>query len=180
MGNGGAVFLDRDGTINEDRGYVSDPDELVLLPGAAASIKRLNREGVKVIVITNQSGVGRGLYSAGDVRVVNQRLEELLRLDGARLDGVYYCPHRPDEGCGCRKPETGLIVQAAEEHSIDLESSFVVGDKASDIGLAKGVNARAVLVLTGVGATEKDKLDQAPDYVAEDLGAATEWILERL
>ncbi len=176
----GAVFLDRDGTINEDEGYISNPEDLVLLPGAAGAIGRLNREGIKVIVITNQSGVGRGYYTPQDVRAVNRRLDELLALDGARLDGVYYCPHNPDDKCGCRKPETGLIVRAAEEHSVDLESSFVVGDKASDMGLARGVNAKAVLVLTGVGLEERDKLDEPADHVAEDLPGAVGWILERM
>jgi histidinol-phosphate phosphatase family protein len=175
---GQAVFLDRDGTINADEGYISDPDDLALLPGASEAIKRLNKGGIKVIVITNQSGVGRGFYTADDVRAVNDRLEELLRLDGARLDGVYYCPHRPDEGCGCRKPGTGLIETASVEHEIDLKRSFVVGDKASDIGLARGAGAKGILVLTGMGEEEREKLTESPDFVARDILNAITWILK--
>jgi D-glycero-D-manno-heptose 1,7-bisphosphate phosphatase len=173
-----AVFLDRDGTINEDTGYVSDPDDLRVLPGAAEAIKRLNEEGIKVIVITNQSGVGRGYFTASDLRAVNERLEELLRLDGALLDGIYYCPHRPDERCGCRKPETGLIVRAASDHGIDLKRSFVVGDKAADVGMAKRAGARGILVLTGMGAEEKERLEERADFVAKDILNAIMWILE--
>jgi D-glycero-D-manno-heptose 1,7-bisphosphate phosphatase len=173
-----AVFLDRDGTINEDTGYVSDPEDLIVLPGAAEAIKRLNERGIKVIVITNQSGVGRGYYTANDVRAVNERLEELLLLDGARLDGIYYCPHSPDQMCGCRKPETGLIVRAAAEHEIDLKRSFVVGDKAADVEMAKRAEAKGILVLTGKGAEEEERLEESPDFVAKDILDAIMWILE--
>lgn len=174
----GAVFLDRDGTINHDTGYVSNPDELVLLPGAAVAIKRLNKNGIKAIVVTNQSGVGRGYFTEADVRAVNERLEELLLLDGARLDGIYYCPHRPEEGCGCRKPETGLLERAVAEHGVDPGASFMVGDKADDVGLAKRAGAKAILVLTGKGVEEEEKLDESPDFVAEDILDAVTWILE--
>jgi histidinol-phosphate phosphatase family protein len=160
----GAVFLDRDGTINEDTGYVSDPEDLVLLAGAPEAIKRLNQEGIKVIVVSNQSGVGRGYFTESDVRAVNERLEKLLLLDGARLDGIYYCPHRPDEGCPA-------------EHGIDPERSFVVGDKTDDVYMAKKAGAKAVLVLTGKGAEEKEKLDKDPDFVAKDILDAITWIL---
>lgn len=173
----GAVFLDRDGTINEDTGYVSDPEDLVLLAGAPEAIKRLNQEGIKVIVVSNQSGVGRGYFTESDVRAVNERLEKLLLLDGARLDGIYYCPHRPDEGCPCRKPEVGLIERAAVEHGIDPERSFVVGDKTDDVYMAKRAGAKAVLVLTGKGAEEKERLDKDPDFVARDILDAVTWIL---
>ncbi len=174
----GAVFLDRDGTINHDTGYISDPEGLVLLPGAASAIKRLNENGIKVIVVTNQSGVGRGYFTEADLRAVNKRLEELLLLDGARLDGIYYCPHRPEEGCGCRKPEVGLLERAAEEHAIDPRASFMVGDKAVDVHLAKRAGAKAILVLTGKGAEEEEKLDEKPDFVAMDILDAVTWILE--
>jgi D-glycero-D-manno-heptose 1,7-bisphosphate phosphatase len=173
-----AVFLDRDGTINEDTGYVSDPEGLVVLPGAGEAIRRLNEQGIKVIVITNQSGVGRGYYTANDVMAVNERLEELLLLDGARLDGIYYCPHRPDQLCGCRKPETGLIVRAAAEHEIDLKRSFVVGDKAADVEMAKRAEAKGILVLTGKGAEEEEKLEESPDFTAKDILDAIMWIME--
>lgn len=175
-----AVYLDRDGTINEDADYLSDPDGLVMIDGAAASIKRLNDAGVPVIVISNQSGVGRGYFSEEAVEAVNERLESLLGAEGARLDGVYYCAHSPEEDCGCRKPRTGLAERAAKEHGIDNSSSYVVGDKASDMGLAANIGARGVLVLTGKGAEERKKLSVCPDFVADDITGAVEWIMKDL
>lgn len=175
-----AVYFDRDGTINEDVDYLSDPDRLVMIDGAAASIKRLNEAGVPVIVISNQSGVGRGYFSEEAVEAVNERLESLLGAEGARLDGVYYCAHRPEEDCGCRKPRTGLVERAAKEHGIDNSSSYVVGDKASDMGLAANIGARGVLVLTGKGAEERKKLSVSPDFVADDITGAVEWIMKDL
>lgn len=175
-----AVYLDRDGTINEDVDYLSDPDGLVMIDGAAASIKRLNEAGVPVIVISNQSGVGRGYFSEEAVEAVNERLESLLGAEGARLDGVYYCAHRPEEDCGCRKPRTGLVERAAKEHGIDNSSSYVVGDKASDMGLAANIGASGVLVLTGKGAEERKKLSVSPDFVADDITGAVEWIMKDL
>ncbi|MFQ5735703.1 MAG: D-glycero-alpha-D-manno-heptose-1,7-bisphosphate 7-phosphatase [Thermodesulfobacteriota bacterium] len=177
---GGAVFLDRDGTINIDTGYLSKPEELVLIPGAAEAIRRLNGLGVKVIIITNQSGVGRGYFTDADVDRVNARLAALLGLEGARIDGVYYCIHRPGDGCGCRKPQNGLTLKAAEEHGVDLSRSFVVGDKASDVELAWGSGARGVLVLTGNGPEELEKMARRPDHVAPDLREAVEWIIGEL
>ncbi|MEE9614154.1 MAG: D-glycero-beta-D-manno-heptose 1,7-bisphosphate 7-phosphatase [Thermodesulfobacteriota bacterium] len=179
-GGGGAVFLDRDGTINEDSGYISDPDDLKLLPGAAGAIKRLNDAGVPVIVITNQSGVGRGYYTEDDVRAVNRRMTELLGLEGAEVDGIYYCPHRPEDDCGCRKPATGLLDAAARERGVELARSFMVGDKASDVGAAKAAGVKSVFVLTGHGRAERDRLEEkgpAPDFVAEDIGEAVGWIM---
>lgn len=175
-----AVYFDRDGTINTDVGYLSSPDELEIIGGAEQSIKKLNEAGVLVIVISNQSGVGRGYFTEDAVEAVNERLKSLLEAEGARLDGVYYCAHRPDEECGCRKPETGLADRAAREHGIDNSSSYVVGDKASDMGLADKIGARGVLVLTGNGAKELGKLSRRPDFVAKDITGAVEWIMEDL
>ncbi|MDP2688951.1 MAG: HAD family hydrolase [Deltaproteobacteria bacterium] len=175
-----AVFLDRDGTINIDAGYLSKPEELALITGSADAIRRLNGFGVKVIVITNQSGVGRGYFTNGDLERVNARLVALLRLEGARIDGIYCCAHRPDEECPCRKPKNGLAVKAAQEHGIDLGKSFVVGDKASDIGLAWGSGARGVLVMTGDGPEELKKMSRAPDHTAPSLAEAVDWIIGEL
>lgn len=175
-----AVFLDRDGTINVDTGYLSDPEELVLLAGSVEGIKKLNDRGVKVIVITNQSGVGRGYFGEEAVAKVNARLSELLALEGARVDAVYYCPHRPDEECTCRKPRNGLLLKAAEEHGVDLSRSFMVGDKASDVELARSCKARGVLVLTGDGMEEISKMARFPDHVAGDLLEAADWIIKEL
>jgi len=175
-----AVFLDRDGTINIDHGYLHKPEELVLITGAAEAIRRLNELGVKVIIITNQSGVGRGYFKEQDVRKVNTRLEALLSLEGAHIDGIYYCIHTPDDDCSCRKPNGELGVRAAGEHGVDLSRSFVVGDKASDVELAWGLGARGVLVMTGLGADELVKMARKPDHVAPDLREAVGWIIGEL
>lgn len=172
-----AVFLDRDGTINIDTGYLSDPQQLRLIDGAATAIKQLNEAGIKVIVVSNQSGVGRGVFTNADAVKVNERLVELLAASGARLDAIYYCPHLPDDGCQCRKPATGLVSDAGRQHAIDIKRSCVIGDKASDIGLGRNLGVKSILVLTGVGKEEQSKLSPPPDYVAQDLADAVSWIL---
>ncbi len=174
------VYLDRDGTINEDVGYIGDPDRIRLLEGAARAIRRLNTEGVKVIVITNQSGVARGLYTEDELDEVNRRLVGLLEAEGAHLDGVYYCPHHPDDGCGCRKPEAGLVKKAAAEHGLSALRSYVVGDKASDIELAANIGAEGILVLTGMGKGQLEGLRRRPAFIARDLGEAVDWIVNDL
>jgi histidinol-phosphate phosphatase family protein len=176
----GAVFLDRDGTINEDTGYIGSPGEVVLIQGSARAINALNLAKVRVIVISNQSGVGRGLFADKDVQAVNARLDELIAAAGGRVDAYYYCPHLPEENCECRKPAQGLIRKAAGEHGIELKNSYVVGDKASDIELARGAGASGVLVKTGKGRETALDLKIQPDFVAEDLAGAVEWILEDL
>jgi len=173
-----AVFLDRDGTINEDVDYLSDPSGLVLIEGAAKAIRLLNERSIKAVVLTNQSGVGRGYFIERDVDAVNARLKELLAEFGASVDAIYHCPHRPDEGCPCRKPGTAMAELAAEEIGLALDGAYVVGDKSSDIALAKAINAKGVLVLTGKGEKEVETLAEAPDFIAADLLAAVEWILE--
>lgn len=175
-----AVFFDRDGTINEDPGYLDDPARVALLPGAADAIGTLNRHGIKAVVVTNQSGVGRGFFTEETARAINERIEEKLNENGARLDGIYYCPHRPDQRCGCRKPAIGLVLLAAVEHGIDLERSYVVGDKGSDIELATNINAKGVLVLTGYGVEQRSTLSVPPDFVARDIRDAVNWIVEDL
>jgi histidinol-phosphate phosphatase family protein len=173
-----AVFIDRDGTIVEDVGYLSDPDGLILINGAAEALKLLNDEGVKVIVITNQSGVGRGYYPEAAMRAVNERLEEMLAGEGARVDGIYCCTHRPDEGCGCRKPATGLVEAATDDHSIDVSLSYVVGDKATDVELAARLKAKGVLVMTGKGPEEALRPGAPASYEAGDILGAVRWIIE--
>lgn len=175
-----AVLLDRDGTINEDTGYLSDPRKVRLLDGAAHAIKRLNHASVKVVVVSNQSGVGRGYFKNSQLSAVNKRLKELLKKEGARIDGIYCCPHRPDENCGCRKPSTGLASKAALKHSIDLTRSYVVGDKATDVELARNAGAKAILVLTGDGERERPGLKSPADFIAKDLSEAVRWIMEDL
>ncbi|MBI3610838.1 MAG: D-glycero-beta-D-manno-heptose 1,7-bisphosphate 7-phosphatase [Nitrospirae bacterium] len=182
-----AVFLDRDGTISEEVGYIHDIDHLQLIPKSAKAIRMLNRSGINVIVVTNQSGVARGYYSEEHVRRVNDRLAALLKAEGAELDGIYYCPHHPTEGtspytrsCACRKPEPGMLLRAASERRIDLSCSFVVGDKRIDMEMAHRVGAKGVLVLTGYGEGEiaqKGDAGSQPDRIAADLEEAVEWIL---
>ncbi|MBI4948845.1 MAG: D-glycero-beta-D-manno-heptose 1,7-bisphosphate 7-phosphatase [Deltaproteobacteria bacterium] len=175
-----AVFLDRDGTINEDTGYLHKPEELVVINGAAEAIKRLNSASVTVVVVSNQSGVGRGYFTDSDVEAVNDRLVDVIGGDGASIDAIYYCNHHPDEDCVCRKPSTGMLKKASAEHGIDLTNSYVVGDKGSDIELAFNAGAKGVLVLTGKGQDESHKLKRPADFVAEDLMNAVLWILDDL
>jgi len=182
-----AVFLDRDGTISHEVGYIRDIDHLQLLPNSAKAIRRLKQSGIKVIVVTNQSGVARGYYSEDHVRRVNDRLTALLKAEGVDLDGIYYCPHHPTEGsgaytqsCRCRKPEPGMLLQAAADQPIDLGRSFVVGDKLTDMEMAHRVGAKGILVLTGYGREEfggKGETGPEPDQVVPDLEQAAEWIL---
>ena len=184
-----AVFVDRDGTLNEDIGYVSTPDELVMYPWAAEAVRLINESGLLTVVITNQSGIARGMYSEATLGAIHSRMIEELARDGARIDAVYYCPHHPEVGdaryqtaCECRKPRTGMLDKAAREHNVDLARSFVIGDKASDIKLAENVGARAALVLTGYGRetfAHPDRWPCAPEIVAENLLEAVKQILER-
>jgi D-glycero-D-manno-heptose 1,7-bisphosphate phosphatase len=143
----GAVFLDRDGTVIEDRHYLGDPDGVVLLPTAAAAIRRLNRAGVPAILVTNQSGIGRGLFSEADCQAVQHRLDALLAAEGAALDGVFHCPHAPDgPACECRKPLPGLFLRAAREHGLDLARSAFVGDRLRDVVPAAEWGGTPILV----------------------------------
>jgi D-glycero-D-manno-heptose 1,7-bisphosphate phosphatase len=178
-----AVFLDRDGTIIEEVGYLHDPSKVKLIPGAAEAVRRLNERGVAVVVVTNQSGVGRGRFSESAVARVHDELARQLAGGGARWDGVYYCPHHPDDGCDCRKPGPGMFRRAAAEHGLDLGRSFVVGDKVSDIRAGMLLGCRTVLVLTGYGVEEARRAGAAgltPDHVAADLGAAADSVLREL
>ncbi|MCL5959592.1 MAG: HAD family hydrolase [Chloroflexi bacterium] len=175
-----AVFLDRDGTINEEVEYLGDPRDLRLSSGAIEGIRLLNQAGVSAIVISNQAGVGRGYFSVAAVEAVHQRLEEQLSSHEAHVDAIYYCPHHPEDGCDCRKPKSGLVKRAAEDHGIDLGSSFIVGDKETDLEAGRRVGCRTVLVLTGYGLQEREALKGGkvqPDHISADLLDAVKWIL---
>jgi D-glycero-D-manno-heptose 1,7-bisphosphate phosphatase len=175
-----AVFLDRDGTINEEVEYLGDPQDLRLIPGAAEAIRLLNQAGVPAIVVTNQAGVGRGYFSKARVEAIHQQLAKQLAAHGVRLDAIYYCPHHPDEGCECRKPNPGMLNRAAQEHGVDLSRSFAIGDKVSDLEAGRRARCRTVLVLTGYGAEAQGALEHSdfqPDFTARDLLEAVRWIL---
>lgn len=183
-----AFFIDRDGTLNEDIGYVSTPDEFVLYRWAAEAVRLVNKSGFKTVVITNQSGIARGMYSEETLRAIHTRMIEELAREGARIDAVYYCPHHPEIGdahyrieCDCRKPGTGMLDAAVREHNIDLTRSFVIGDKASDIVLAENAGARSALVLTGYGRetlAHPERWPCEPTIVAENLLEAVKRILD--
>jgi D-glycero-D-manno-heptose 1,7-bisphosphate phosphatase len=144
----GAVFLDRDGTVIVDREYLADPESVELLPGAAAAVARLNRAGRPVILVTNQSGIGRGYFSQADFRAVQDRFEALLAEAGAHLDAVYLCPHAPDAepACDCRKPAPGLFLRAAAEHRLDLGTAFYVGDRVRDVAFGAQSGGTGILL----------------------------------
>jgi D-glycero-D-manno-heptose 1,7-bisphosphate phosphatase len=162
------AILDRDGTINLDPGYLDDPAALALIPNAAAGMKRLQELGLRLIVVSNQSGIGRGLFTWATLEAVHDRFKALLAAEGVTLSGIFICPHHPDDNCGCRKPKPGLVERAATMLNFDPREAVVIGDKASDIGLARAVGALAVLVRTGDGeAALRDNAN--PDIVAADL-----------
>jgi D-glycero-D-manno-heptose 1,7-bisphosphate phosphatase len=169
-----AVFLDRDGTIIEDAGYLHDPGQVRLLPGAAEAIRRLNANGYAVLVVTNQSGIARGLLTLDDYRATERRVDELLAGEGARVDGHYFCPHLAEVTgpCECRKPGTLLYRQAAERFGIDLHQSWWVGDRVRDVLPARALGGKGILVLTGVGESEAANAAARGFTRAEDLTAA--------
>ena len=175
-----AVFLDRDGTINEEVHYLSDPAEVHLLPGIGEAIRRLNEAGVPAIVVSNQSAIARGYFDEERLAEIHRELEALLASHGASLDAIYYCPHHPDEQCACRKPKPGMLHQAAADIGIELRKSVLVGDAHSDLEAGRRAGCQTILVLTGYGvATLRGMKDRSfiPDFVAADLGEAVAWIL---
>jgi histidinol-phosphate phosphatase family protein len=174
----GGVFLDRDGTIIQEMGYLSDLAAIELIPGAAQAISLINHLGLWAVVVSNQSGVARGYFPADTVEAINGQVRLLLARRGAKLDGMYYCPHHPADECACRKPEPGMLKMAAEELFIDLPLSYLTGDKAADIRAIHRVGGKGILVLTGYGRKElEDWQGDPPDFVAQDLLEAASWIL---
>ena len=179
-----AVFIDRDGTLNEEVEYLSRPEDVVLIPGAREAVARLNAQGIPVLVVTNQAGIGRGKYGWADFRAVMERIAALLAEAGAHMDGVYAAAHHK-EGLGeyahpdhpDRKPNPGMLLRAAKEHGVDLARSWMIGDKALDLGAGRNAGCRVALVRTGYGAQVDPAL---ADLVAEDLAAAVEHILKDL
>ena len=185
-----AIIMDRDGTVCDEVGYVNHVDRIRLLPGSAEAIRAANETGFQTVVVTNQAGVARGYFAESLVDEVHDRVRELLAAEGARLDGIYFCPHHPDVGapayrksCACRKPLPGMLERARDEMGIDLSASYMVGDSVKDLEAGRRAGTTTVLVLTGYGKGElehqSDGWSVRPDHVAEDLRAAVRWILER-
>lgn len=184
-----AVFLDRDGTINVDSGYPSDYGQIKIYPRSYEAVRRLNSAGLPVIVLTNQSGIGRGLLTEENLKLIHEKMRASFQQENARLDAFYYCPHyelssipRYRLDCDCRKPNPGLALRAATDFGLDLGRSYMVGDKVEDIILALKIKASPVLVLTGYGRESLMKLEALgakPVHVAEDILGAVVWILER-
>ena len=186
-GRGAAVFLDRDGTLIEEVGYLDRPERVELYPYSADAIRALNRAGLRIVMVTNQSGVARGFFAESMVHAVHTHIERLLAQAGAYIDAYYYCPHHPDgkvveyaRVCDCRKPARGLVDRAARELGIDPGRSFTVGDRWLDVALAREVGAAGVLVRTGYGLTEEQRPPNGlvADAVVDNLAAAASWILQ--
>jgi len=163
------ILLDRDGTIIRDRNYISDPLDVELLPRSAEGLKKFVQMGFGLAVISNQSAVGRGYFSADKVDSVNNKLKSLLAGEGVKLDGIFTCMHKPEDGCSCRKPEPGLAIQAAGKLGIDLSKAFIIGDKACDIEIGRKTVSVSILVKTGYGESELERGGVFPDLVADDL-----------
>jgi D-glycero-D-manno-heptose 1,7-bisphosphate phosphatase len=170
-----AVFIDRDGTLIEEVNFLSKPEDLRIFPFTAEAVRRLKENGYLVIVITNQSGIGRNLFDEASMHAIHDIIQDDL---GGLIDGVYFCPHLPDEGCACRKPGTGMIEQADQDLGIDMDASWMVGDKELDIQTGVKAGTRTALVLTGYGCGHLEQLTRQPDIVAEDLLAAVEMIIK--
>lgn len=187
-----AIFLDRDGTINDEVGYLDSADKLRIIPAAFEAVRLINASSMKAVVITNQSGVAKGLFTEEFVREINGQIQSALLAQGALINRFYFCPHHPTEGidpyrliCDCRKPEPGLLLQAAVDLNIDLARSYVIGDRLRDIETAHRAGAKGVLVMTGygqdlmqeAGPDRANELNQ-PDYIAQDILEAVHWILK--
>ena len=185
-----AVFIDRDGTINEQMGYVNHISRFVLLPGSAEGIRLLNRHQYLAIIVSNQSGVARGYFPMELIERIHGHMQDLLAKKGANIDGIFFCPHYPrgvvpeySMECDCRKPRTGLVQKACEEFDIDMKNSYVIGDRFSDIELAERSNLQGIMVKIGYGLGDIEyvlpRKPFKPLHIAQDLLHAVRWIIEQ-
>ena len=172
------IILDRDGTAIVDKHYLDNPDGVELLPGAVQGLRKMIDAGYSLIFVSNQSGIGRGLFDVATLDAINQRMTNILEQEGISHKGIYYCPHTPEENCSCRKPRTALVINAIAEHGFQPEESWVIGDKAADINLGKAVNARSILVLTGKGTKTNEENLVSADYEANNLTDAADFIIQ--
>jgi D-glycero-D-manno-heptose 1,7-bisphosphate phosphatase len=186
-----AAFIDRDGTLIEDKHYLADPDKIAFLPGALDGVKRLQRAGYTIVIVSNQSGVARGFFPSAAVDRVHERMSESMAQAGCPPDDIRFCPHLPDgddlayrEDCRCRKPKPGMLEDAARALKIDMKRSYMIGDKYSDLQCGRAAGTAAVLVRTGEGTETERNLPGhpylRPDMVCDDLGAAAELIVSRV
>ncbi|MFC2143091.1 D-glycero-beta-D-manno-heptose 1,7-bisphosphate 7-phosphatase [Candidatus Aenigmatarchaeota archaeon] len=184
-----AVFLDRDGVINEDRGFINTIDDIILYENSGKAIKMLNDSGFLVIIITNQPVIARGEITEKGLNEIHEKMKNMLAKDGAKIDKIYYCPHHPDKGfpgerpeykieCNCRKPKTGMVEQAVKDFDIDVASSFFVGDKTTDIKAGKDAGCKTILVKTGIGGKD-NVFDITPDYVCNDILDAVKTVVSK-
>ncbi len=177
-----AVFLDRDGTINEDVGYLNKVENFKLISGAKPAVGLLKEMGFKVFVVSNQSGIGRGIVSQEVLDAIHEKMREEFAHSDIEFDGVVYCPHRPEEKCACRKPSPKMIKDLAKKYDVDLKKSYIVGDKISDVLTGKNATCKTILLLSeedeAANVDEEDEEWPSPDYVADHLSGAVEWILK--
>lgn len=171
------ALVDRDGTINVERDHLTDPEDVELIPGAAAALRRLRDDlGLGIVVVTNQAHVGRGLLEPRTLDRIHDRLEAMLATDGATVDAIAHCPHRPEDGCRCRKPAPGMALDAATRFGFDPREAFVVGDHAGDMGMGRAIGATTIMVRTGHGPEELAPAEGLVDHVAADLAGAVDII----
>jgi len=175
-----AVFIDRDGTINANVGYIDSFDKFKIYPNVAKGIKLLSDDGFKIIVVTNQSGIAREYFSEETLEKIHQRMKNELSEKGATVDAIYYCPHHPDDSCNCRKPESGLLEKAVEDFDIEIESSYFIGDRMLDVEAGFKIGLKTVLVPEDKEKVEKEMKESKirPDYVCDDFYSGVIWILE--
>jgi len=173
---GAAIFLDKDGTLIDDVPYNVDPGRITLAPGAVGGLRRLSCLGYRLLVVSNQPGVAQGRFDVGALEPVRQRLAQLLSEQGVHLEGFYYCPHAPDEGCACRKPQPGMLLQAATEHQVDLAASWMIGDTLDDVEAGGRAGCRTILIDNGNETLWLRSPLRTPTWIASDLDAAAQLI----
>jgi len=176
------VFIDRDGTINANTGYIKTPDDFKIYKGVAEGIKILNNMGYKVIIITNQSGIARGFFNEEMLEKIHEKMKKELSEKGATVDAIYFCPHHPDEKCNCRKPEPGMLQKAMKDFDVDVQKSFIIGDRMLDVEAGNKIGVKTVLVPENKKKVdiEMQESNITPDIVCDDFYSGVEWIVKNL